>query len=230
MPIRALAPCYAVFIRWEMAHLTDIEKIFANIEAAKRRMRAASEAGVDLDTANPFERVHGMAAIHKTEISAREDATWWTDKDWHDEPRDESVEINVGVWVQLRMLSRPTEAAALARVARQADRSTHALGPAPDVRSEAMITEIELLKGRHPDVIAMWREAWQGVKVAERIIDQAVAEALGVSPAGRDRAWGRPQLWLKDPRRDTWFKNPEWTERVTSLASRIKLYGKDGVS
>lgn len=187
-------------------------------------MRLASAAGVDLDEAGGYARVHGLAAIRKHDREMDEDAGWWTTVDWHDEPREESVEVSAGAWRQMRTLARPTEFAALARIARWADKLTHADGRPPDEVSEVIEIHIQLLrrKTRHPDAIALWREGLAHVRTSERIIDLAIAEALGVSPAARDRVWGRPQLWLKDARHDSWYKNPEWTERVTSLAGRME--------
>lgn len=63
MPIRALAPCYAVFIRWEMAHLTDTAKIFANIAKFKR---VAAGLPLDrLDELPSYARVHVLAEAHR---------------------------------------------------------------------------------------------------------------------------------------------------------------------
>lgn len=198
-------------------------KIFANITEARRRMRVAAAAGCDLDEAGAYARVHGLAAIRRHDGEMDEDAGWWTSVDWHDEPRDESVEVGVGAWRQLRTLARPAETAALAHIARLADRLTHAEGRPPDAVAEVIETHIDLLKKRrHPDALDMWREGLAWVRTAERIIDRAEQEALGISPAARDHTWGRPPLWLKDPRRGSWYKNPDWTERVTSLAGRMR--------
>lgn len=201
------------------------EKIFANITEARRRMRVAAAAGCDLDEAGAYARVHGLAAIRRHDGEMDEDAGWWTTIDWHDDLARYSREwdeLTDGKRAQMLMLVRPTETAALAHIARQADRLTHAEGRPPDEVAEVIETHIELLKRktRHPDALDMWSEGLAWVRMTESIIDQAEKEALGTSPAARDRTWGRPPLWLKDIRRDSWYKNPDWTERVTALAGR----------
>ncbi|MCC6615921.1 MAG: hypothetical protein IT320_20795 [Anaerolineae bacterium] len=139
-------------------------------------MRVAREAGADLDEADGYQRVHGLAAIHKAAVTARDDTNWWTRVDWHDEPprySREWMEINEGARIQVLMLVRPTETAALARIERQ----TRAL------RQVAVDRAVDDLRDKkNGDARELWREAWQeataDAAAAEQRIDAAIAEAL----------------------------------------------------
>lgn len=192
--------------------MPDTAKIFANIREAKRRMRVARAAGVDLDTADGYQRVHGLAAIMQDVRAQAPDAHWWADRDWDDDPLYESVEVHTGAWAQLRAVARPAEMDALAQLDHQVARLTN--DPALDPYADVISTHIALLKTRHPDALALWREALAEVRSGERAIKAAQAQALGVSPAARDTAWGRGALWLWDARHRHYYRNPDWTERV----------------
>lgn len=190
--------------------MTNTAKIFANINETRRRMRIAQDAGVDLDTADSYQRVHGRAAIDKQIRAEAHDSLWWLEEDWRDDPpvyAREWIEIAEHERAPVLMLVRPAEAVGLARIARQVHRLAQA---GPQVEESVINTQIELLKRKHPDALALWRETWQ----AERALDLAVAEALKMTPAARDRMWGRAARWLWDARRGQWYRNPEWVEGV----------------